>query len=102
MIGRRILQGMAAAAAMAALVAASPSLAQDAAASKVDAQAPATLSNKTPEVAGAIMPDPAVRRGVLANGLRYALMRNVSPKGALSIRLGFDVGSFEENDDERG
>ena len=43
-----------------------------------------------------IAPDPAVRTGVLPNGLRYAVMRNALPKGAVSIRLGIDVGSFEE------
>lgn len=50
----------------------------------------------------AIRPDPEVRRGVLPNGLRYAVMRNATPQGALSIRLGVDVGSFEESDAERG
>lgn len=49
-----------------------------------------------------INPDPAVRFGALPNGLRYAVMRNEVPKGAVSIRLGVEVGSFEENDGERG
>ncbi len=49
-----------------------------------------------------VPPDPAYRRGVLANGLRYFVLSNASPKGALSIRLGMDVGSFEEADDELG
>lgn len=47
--------------------------------------------------------DPALKTGVLPNGLRYALMR--SPPHArqgMSIRLGFDVGSFEEAEGERG
>ena len=46
--------------------------------------------------------DPAIRRGVLANGLRYAVMRNATPAGGLSIRLGIGAGSFDETDDERG
>ncbi len=50
----------------------------------------------------AIAPDPAVRLGVLPNGLRYAVMHNETPKGQVSIRLGVDAGSFEEGDDERG
>lgn len=49
-----------------------------------------------------ITPDAAVRRGVLANGLRYAVMHNATPKGVVSIRLGIDAGSFEEHDDELG
>ncbi|CAN5415053.1 insulinase family protein [soil metagenome] len=50
----------------------------------------------------AIPVDSAVRRGVLPNGLRYLVMRNASPKGAVSLRFGVDVGSYEEADSERG
>lgn len=39
---------------------------------------------------------------MLANGLRYAVMRNATPKGAVSIRMAIDVGSYEERADERG
>ncbi|HZZ33457.1 MAG TPA: pitrilysin family protein [Phenylobacterium sp.] len=46
--------------------------------------------------------DPAIRYGVLPNGLRYAVQRGSLPKGALSLRLGIGVGSFDEADDERG
>ena len=46
--------------------------------------------------------DPAIVRGVLSNGLRYAVMRDATPGGGLSIRLGFAVGSLDEADDERG
>lgn len=46
--------------------------------------------------------DPALRTGTLSNGMRYALMRPARATGAVSIRLGFDVGSFEEADTERG
>lgn len=53
--------------------------------------------------AGEALPgDPAVRRGLLPNGLRYALMPNATPKDGLSLRLVFDVGSLEEADEERG
>lgn len=53
--------------------------------------------------AAAIIPtDPGVRQGQLPNGLRYALMTNDRPVGGLSIRLGFDVGSYEEADADRG
>ena len=49
-----------------------------------------------------IHPDPSVRRGVLPNGMRYAILQQANPKGAVSIRFGFDVGSYEEQDEERG
>jgi zinc protease len=46
--------------------------------------------------------DPAIRYGELPNGLRYAVQRNATPKGGVSIRLGIGVGSYDEADDERG
>jgi zinc protease len=46
--------------------------------------------------------DPAIRTGVLPNGLRFAVQRNSLPKGAMSLRLGIGVGSYDEADDERG
>ncbi|HEX8568890.1 MAG TPA: insulinase family protein, partial [Caulobacteraceae bacterium] len=52
--------------------------------------------------ADVVQPDPAVRRGVLPNGLRYAVMSNKQPAEGVSIRLNIDVGSFEEAEDERG
>lgn len=51
---------------------------------------------------GLIPMDPAVRQGVLANGLRYAILANPRPDGAASLRLLIKAGSFEEADDERG
>ena len=50
----------------------------------------------------AIRPDPAIRRGVLPNGMRYAVMRNTTPEKAVSLRMYLDVGSFDETDAERG
>ena len=46
--------------------------------------------------------DPAIRYGVLPNGLRYAVQHNANPKGAISLRLSIGGGSFDEADDERG
>lgn len=46
--------------------------------------------------------DPAVRRGVMENGLRFVVMHAAIPKGEVSIRLGIDVGSYEEAEGERG
>lgn len=50
----------------------------------------------------AILPDPNIRIGILPNGLRYAIMRNSTPKGAVSLRLGVAVGTFAENAGEFG
>jgi zinc protease len=52
--------------------------------------------------AQALLEDPAIRRGVLANGLRYAIKSNPTPQGGLSLRLALDVGSMLETDQERG
>jgi zinc protease len=49
-----------------------------------------------------IKPDPAVRYGVLPNGMRYALMRNVQPAGMVSLRLRIASGSLQETDAQRG
>jgi zinc protease len=49
-----------------------------------------------------LAPDPAVRFGVLPNGMRYAIMKNATPAGATSIRLRIGSGSLEENDQEQG
>src|SRR3954447_3846017 len=46
--------------------------------------------------------DPAVRTGVLPNGLRYAIMRNGAPAGAVSIRLAVRAGSYDEEEGEGG
>ncbi len=46
--------------------------------------------------------DPKVRLGTLPNGMRYAIMRNQTPKGAASVRLRFGFGSLMEAEHERG
>jgi zinc protease len=55
-----------------------------------------------PHLASDIAPDPAVRFAALPNGMRYALMRNQLPPGAISIRFSFEVGSLNESEDEKG
>lgn len=45
-----------------------------------------------------LRPDPGVKYGVLANGLRYAIMRNTQPAGIASIRLRIDAGSMGESE----
>lgn len=49
-----------------------------------------------------LTPDPAIRLGTLPNGLKYAIMKNGTPKGAASVRLHFAFGSIAEGDREQG
>jgi len=49
-----------------------------------------------------LKPDPAVRFGVLPNGMRYALRKNATPPGQAALRLWFDTGSMMEADDQQG
>jgi zinc protease len=62
---------------------------------------PAWAIDPLPADAKAV-PDPAVRTGSFANGLRYAIMRNGSPAKAVSIRLAVRAGSYDEEEAEGG
>ena len=46
--------------------------------------------------------DPNIVFGVLPNGMKYALLKNSTPKDSVVIRMRFDVGSFAEAEDQRG
>ena len=46
--------------------------------------------------------DPAVRFGLMPNGMRYAVMHNATPPGQAALRLYIDAGSLMENDNQRG
>ena len=46
--------------------------------------------------------DPGAVVGTLPNGMRYVVMHNAKPTGALSIRFDFFVGSLDETEGERG
>jgi zinc protease len=46
--------------------------------------------------------DPGITYGVLANGMRYAIMRGTQPAGAVSLRFRIAAGSVQERDDQRG
>jgi len=46
--------------------------------------------------------DPAVKWGLLKNGLRYAILPNSEPPNRVSMRLFVDAGSLMENDDQQG
>lgn len=49
-----------------------------------------------------IAPDPAVKFGVLPNGMRYALRHNAQPEKAVSIRFTVAFGSLYEGEGEQG
>lgn len=64
---------------------------------------PSTLGRASTLVQTSDIPaDPAVRYGVLANGMHYAILRNATPPGEASIRLRIDAGSLHEREDQRG
>jgi zinc protease len=46
--------------------------------------------------------DPAIRQGELDNGLRYYVRENTEPEGRAELRLAVDVGSIQEDEDQRG
>jgi zinc protease len=46
--------------------------------------------------------DPAVRFGVLPNGMRYVILKNQTPANAVSVRFSIDVGSTDESAGQRG
>ncbi len=46
--------------------------------------------------------DPAVRYGLLPNGLRYAILHNATPAGKASLWIRVDAGSLMENDNQLG
>jgi zinc protease len=46
--------------------------------------------------------DPNIVFGVLPNGMKYALLKNSTPKDSVVLRMRFDIGSFAEADDQRG
>ena len=46
--------------------------------------------------------DPAVRVGVLDNGMTYYIRHNEKPKGQASFYIYHDVGAIQEDDDQQG
>jgi zinc protease len=55
-----------------------------------------------PQERSEFKPDPALRYGALPNGMRYVLRRNVTPASQVSLRLRFEVGAVNEQEDQRG
>ena len=68
---------------------------------QLHAQAP-IAAEPWPQAKSDVPADPDVRFGQLPNGMRYAIRRNVTPPGQTSMRLRFDAGSLQEQDDQRG
>ena len=66
------------------------------------APAAAPPANVWPQTYANLPPDPAMRFGVLPNGMRYVIMHNATPKGQASFRLRFAAGSLDETDAEQG
>ena len=67
------------------------------------APAQPTASAPTPLALDQPLPvDPAVRIGRFSNGLRYYIRRNGRPNDRVALRLAVDVGSIQEEDDQRG
>jgi zinc protease len=87
----------------AALGAAAPAaaLAQSAGAPTRRAAAPRPV-NAWGHEGSDLRPDPAVRYGVLPNGMRYAVLRNATPPGEVSMRFRFAVGKVYGPDDQHG
>ena len=67
-----------------------------------DAKNATPPSDPWPQDLSDIKPDPAVKFGTLANGMRYAVMANHMPKGQVSLRLRIDAGAFQENEHQAG
>lgn len=55
-----------------------------------------------PHERSTLAPDPAVRWGRLANGVRWAALENHQPKDRLSVRLRIAAGSLQERDEQHG
>jgi zinc protease len=73
----------------------------DTAAATAPAQA-VPPSQPWPQSVSDLPVDPAVRFGTLANGVRYAILRNVTPPGQASLWMRIDAGSLMEKDDQLG
>jgi zinc protease len=55
-----------------------------------------------PASANGLQSDPAVRMGILPNGMHYQIRKNATPPHNASLRLRIDVGSMYEREDQRG
>jgi len=88
----------------AALLLATPAVAQSPAARKAPAAKPASTAVRTApaDLNRAIPFDPAVKVGRLPNGLTYYIRRNAEPKNRAELRLVVRAGSILETEEQRG
>lgn len=61
-----------------------------------------TASAQAPQQMPALPSDPAVRTGVLDNGMTYYIRHNETPKGQADFYIAQKVGSILEEDNQRG
>jgi zinc protease len=64
--------------------------------------APSQAEGAPPAAGDSLRWDPALRRGVLPNGLRWIVKHNARPEARVSLRLVVPVGSTAEVDDQQG
>jgi zinc protease len=60
--------------------------------------APSSFPHETSD----LKPENTVRYGVLPNGMRFAILKNDTPRDAVSIRMRFATGSLMEADNQQG
>ena len=73
------------------------------AAAAVSASPPhAAFATDWPQAHSDLRADPRVLFGALPNGMRYAIMHNDTPKGAVSMWLNVNDGSLQEGDAQQG
>ncbi len=95
--------GVSAAALLSIVASAAPAVAAGAdAPAASNGAVPAPRANVWAQDASDIKADPAVRFGVLANGMRYAVMHNETPADGVAMRMYVGSGSMNERDDEQG
>lgn len=57
---------------------------------------------QTPGGSEGIPLDPDVTTGVLSNGIKYYIKKNVEPANRMELRLAVNAGSMQENDNQQG
>ncbi len=71
----------------------------------IESRAAASADTKPaiwPQDSSDLKPDPAIKFGVLANGMRFVIMHNNTPTNNVSLRFRFDTGSIQESNAQQG
>lgn len=66
------------------------------------AEASSTVDTPASPESTSMPHDPALRHGMLDNGLAYYIRRNTEPANRAELRLAIDAGSILEEDDQKG